>query len=73
MNHSVENMNCSYISNIYTDILAFIFGIIIIIRANKYNDDILKLLGGVIIIEHIYQCIPKKKLVKLGLEPKTSV
>ena len=54
-----KNSNCSFISSIWTDILAFVAGIIIIYRSYIYQDSILALLGGAIITEHIWQLFPK--------------
>jgi len=57
--------NCSFISSIWTDILAFIVGIIIIYRAYIHNDNYLTIIGGVIIIEHIWQFLPKYTINKI--------
>ena len=51
--------NCSFISSIWTDIFAFIAGIIIIYRAHIYTDYYLVIIGGAIITEHIWQLLPK--------------
>jgi len=59
MNKGLEDSNCSYISNIWTDILAFIIGIIIVNKGINYNDSTLQLLGTAIITEHILQFYPK--------------
>lgn len=48
--------NCSFSSNILTDILAFIVGLIIIYYGYiKYKNKVLILLGVAIITEHILQ------------------
>jgi|TARA_A100001035_G_C27734630_1_gene478451 hypothetical protein len=57
--------NCSFISSIWTDILAFVAGIIIIYRSYVHKDDILAMIGGVIIIEHIWQLLPKYTMKKV--------
>ena len=54
-----KKSNCSFISSKWTDFLAFIVGFIIILKAYKYNDLLLSGLGGAIIIEHIWQLLPK--------------
>ena len=55
------NTNCSFIANIWTDIFAFLYGLIIIYKGNINNDNILLFLGGSIIVEHIWQLFPKTK------------
>ena len=57
-----KDSNCSFISSIWTDIFAFIWGIIIIYKGYKYNDKILIILGGTLIVEHIWQFLPKNTL-----------
>ena len=47
--------NCSYISNIWTDILAFVYGLIIIYFGYSCKKHILLFLGTTIITEHILQ------------------
>ena len=54
-----KDSNCSFIASPLTDILAFIVGFIVIYKANKYNDNILAILGGAMVIEHIWQLFPK--------------
>lgn len=51
--------NCSFISSIWTDIFAFIAGIIIIYRSHIHRDYYLAIIGGAIITEHIWQLLPK--------------
>ena len=51
--------NCSFISSVWTDILAFVAGVIIIYRSHVHNDNYLAYIGGAIIIEHIWQLLPK--------------
>ena len=50
-----RNSNCSYIANIWTDLLAFVTGFIIIYYGFKYSNNVLVLLGTAIITEHIMQ------------------
>ena len=50
-----KESNCSYISNIWTDIFAFIYGFIIVYYGYLYDNIILKILGVSIITEHILQ------------------
>jgi len=51
-----EDKNCSFVSNIYTDIIAFIVGALLIhLGYNKYKDDLLIILGIALITEHILQ------------------
>ena len=57
--------NCSFISFIWTDILAFIAGIIIIYRAHIHKDYYLAIIGGAIITEHIWQLLPKYTINKI--------
>lgn len=59
------NSNCSFISSKWTDILAFIVGSIIIYKGNKYKDNLVVLLGGAIIVEHIWQLFPKFTLKRM--------
>lgn len=51
--------NCSFITSIYTDIFAFIFGFILIYIGFDYNNKILVSMGVIIIVEHIWQFLPK--------------
>ena len=57
--------NCSFISSKWTDIIAFIVGIIIIYKGYRYNDLIIVILGGSIVVEHIWQLLPKFTLQKI--------
>lgn len=59
-----KKSNCSFIASPLTDIIAFIVGFFIIYKGYIYNDDILIILGSIIIIEHIWQLIPKFTLTK---------
>jgi hypothetical protein len=60
MEKSIPNhKNCSYLATPLTDILAFIYGIIVCCYANTYNNDILNFLGTTIIVEHIFQLLRK--------------
>ena len=47
--------NCSYVANIWTDILAFIAGGIVIYYGYIYKNKVLIFVGTTIIIEHIMQ------------------
>lgn len=48
--------NCSFISNIITDILAFLVGVVLIYYGfYKYDNNILIIIGIAIITEHILQ------------------
>ena len=60
-----KDSNCSFISTIWTDIFAFIWGFIIIFKGYKYNDLLLILLAGILIVEHVYQLLPKFVVKKL--------
>lgn len=51
--------NCSFIASIWTDIFAFIYGVIIIYKGYNQTDSILVFLGITIIVEHIWQLFPK--------------
>lgn len=52
--------NCSYVANIWTDILAFIGGFIIIYYGYVYENKVLTLVGTTIITEHVLQFIGHK-------------
>ena len=54
--------NCSFISSIYTDIFAFIFASIIIYKGYHYDDLLLSFIGSGIIVEHLWQLLPKYTL-----------
>jgi hypothetical protein len=58
--------NCSFISSIWTDILAFITGCIIVYKGFHYNDSMLTFLGSIIIVEHIWQLLPKYTMNKIS-------
>ena len=61
-----KNSNCSFIASIWTDILAFITGIIIIYKGINIKDTLLVILGGALIVEHIWQLLPKFIMKKIG-------
>ena len=60
-----KDSNHSFISSVWTDILAFGVGIIIVLRGKKYNDYVLSFVGGSIIVEHIWQLFPKFTIKKI--------
>jgi len=60
-----KDSNCSFIATVWTDILAFICGLILIYKGFNHNDNILVLLGGILITEHIWQILPKYTINKL--------
>ena len=60
MERSVSrNSNCSFISTIWTDIIAIIFSIVLIYKGYIYNDTLVTIIGGCILTEHIWQLLPK--------------
>lgn len=51
-----ECINCSFVTNKLTDVIAFIIGFILINKGiYLYDDDIITIIGITIIIEHILQ------------------
>ena len=64
-----EDSNCSFVASVWTDLLAFIAGAILIYKGIGYNDNIIVYLGGTVIVEHIWQLIPKYTLKKM-LNPR---
>jgi len=54
-----KGSNCSFISSQWTDIFAFILGSIVVYKGHLYNDWGLVFMGCTIIVEHIWQYIPK--------------
>ena len=63
-----KDSNCSFSANIWTDILAFVFGVVIMaigFRLQRWEGYVLVALGTAIIVEHIWQLVhnkmPKKK------------
>ena len=56
-----KNVNCSFSANIWTDILAFVAGFILIyLGMTKYNDIVLTMIGTVIVTEHVWQLTEHK-------------
>ena len=55
-----KHTNCSYITNLWTDIFAFIYGFIVIYFGYQYSNYILIFLGTSIIMEHIMQVVSFK-------------
>ena len=57
MKYSIEPKfrNCSFVANKMTDFLAFIVGLILIVKGFIYDDYLLIICGIAIIIEHICQ------------------
>tara|TARA_B100001996_G_C18385868_1_gene487146 strand:+ start:75 stop:314 length:240 start_codon:yes stop_codon:yes gene_type:complete len=47
--------NCSYMAAPVTDLLAFIWGAIVVYYGFEYDNIILTTLGSTVIVEHIYQ------------------
>lgn len=56
--------NCSFIATPWTDVFAFIWGVIIIYKSINYDDNLLFILGAILIVEHICQLLPKYTLFK---------
>lgn len=50
-----KEVNCSFSANIWTDVLAFIAGGIIIRQSIIHDDVVLNIIGVAIITEHIWQ------------------
>lgn len=50
-----KESNCSFSANIWTDIIAIIFGFVLMKKAIEYNDILLNIIGVAIITEHILQ------------------
>ena len=56
-----KESNCSFSANIWTDIGAFICGIILIYLVfYKYDDCMLTIIGTTIITEHVWQLVHNK-------------
>ena len=56
-----KESNCSFSANIWTDIGAFIAGIILIyLGFYKYDDCMLTIIGTTIITEHVWQLVHNK-------------
>ena len=60
-----RDSTCNFIDSPLTDIIAFITGAIIIYKGNVLEDDVLIVLGGIIIVEHIWQVLPKFTMEKI--------
>lgn len=57
------NSDCSFLANVWTDIFAFIGGIIIAYCGYLiYNDKLLATIGIAIIVEHLHQLSYKKMI-----------
>lgn len=54
-----RNSTCNFIASPLTDIIAFITGSMIVYKGNILEDDVLIVLGGAIVVEHIWQLCPK--------------
>lgn len=51
-----ECINCSFVANKLTDVIAFLIGFILINKGiYEYDDDIITIIGITIIVEHILQ------------------
>ena len=55
-----KRKNCSYVSGVVTDILAFIVGVILLWRGVVGNDYVVYTCGMAIIIEHTIQLVAKR-------------
>jgi hypothetical protein len=60
-----KDSTCNFIASPLTDIIAFITGCIIIYKGIVLEDNILMVLGGVIVVEHIWQILPKFTMEKI--------
>ena len=60
-----KDSTCNFIDSPLTDIIAFITGCIIVYKGNVLEDNILMVLGGVIVVEHIWQVLPKFTMEKI--------
>ena len=60
-----KESNCSFVASVWTDLLAFIAGAILIYKGIHHNDNIIVYLGGTVIVEHIWQLVPKYTLKKM--------
>ena len=60
-----KDSTCNFIASPLTDIIAFITGIVIVYKGFILKDDVLIVLGGAIIVEHIWQVIPKFTMEKI--------
>ena len=60
-----RDSTCNFITSPLTDIIAFITGSIIVYKGKVLNDDLLIVLGGAIVVEHIWQLIPKFTMEKI--------
>lgn len=65
-----RDSTCNFIASPLTDIIAFITGVIIIYKGVVLNDDLLIVLGGIIIVEHIWQLCPKYSMEKIMWLPQ---
>ena len=64
-----RDSTCNFIASPLTDIIAFITGSIIVYKGELFKDDVLIVLGGAIVVEHIWQLIPKYTMEKIILFP----
>ena len=59
--------NCSYLATPMTDILAFLWGVIVIGYGINYDNSILTTLGASVVVEHVWQL--KRKGIKQLRKP----
>lgn len=55
-----KDINCSFSANIWTDIIAFVCGFILIYKGFQFDDKIVLYIGGALITEHIWQVVYNK-------------
>lgn len=61
MSYSVPpELNCSFYANVWTDIFAFIFGAVLVLKAYQHNDKFILFIGVALITEHIWQFVMNK-------------
>ena len=60
-----RDSTCNFIASTLTDIITFITGSIIVYKGELFKDNVLIVLGGTIIVEHIWQLIPKFTMEKI--------
>lgn len=55
-----KHVNCSFSANIWTDILATAFGVVLWYYAYKYDNPVFTAMGTAIITEHVWQFVFNK-------------
>lgn len=54
-----KEANCSFMATPMTDILAFAWGVLVVVYGMRYDNPLLTFLGSTVFVEHVWQLVKK--------------